>query len=290
MDLEFNFSRYVLNEMKNNLQEKRKDKFLMYPRFLQMIFDNQYPDIERKGQSLDLKSLGANTFCLMKQNRKGDDEIVQEDIVLYMLMMRRMMMELKWFMVMIYQMADVIANLDSTTRIPPRADATLAITPSKSDIHETQSSYPPLKRRRVDLRAQHCSLIFFKVESSSAPGGSSTPQPVHDVASERLSRFLAQQDFDPAPPDEGMSIGAGSSGGVDPLIFELQAKIIILNQKIIEKDVFIGILDVRFSDFENENLEKSQRISALQLNLGALSAGYLDMKNKVISKFGKKFK
>ncbi|CAI9264259.1 unnamed protein product [Lactuca saligna] len=49
MDLKFNFSRFVLNEMKNNLQGKRKDNFLMYPRFLQMIFDSQYPDLERRG-------------------------------------------------------------------------------------------------------------------------------------------------------------------------------------------------------------------------------------------------
>lgn len=42
MDLEFNFSRFVLNKMKNNLEGKRKDKFLMYPRFLQMIFDRKY--------------------------------------------------------------------------------------------------------------------------------------------------------------------------------------------------------------------------------------------------------
>lgn len=59
MDLEFNFSRYVLNELKNNLQGKRKDKFLMYPRFLQMIFDSKYPELERKGDSLDFKYMGA---------------------------------------------------------------------------------------------------------------------------------------------------------------------------------------------------------------------------------------
>lgn len=51
------------------------------------------------------------------------------------------------------QMAEVIANLDYSARIRPRADATPTITPSKSDLHETQASPPPLKRRKVDPRS-----------------------------------------------------------------------------------------------------------------------------------------
>lgn len=71
MDFDFNFSKLILNETKSNIQWKKNDIFLMYPRFLQMIFDAQYPDLERKGETLELKSLGPNTFGLMKQNRKG---------------------------------------------------------------------------------------------------------------------------------------------------------------------------------------------------------------------------
>ncbi|KAL7600241.1 histone chaperone RTT106-like [Lactuca sativa] len=77
MHLEFKFSKFVLNEMKSHLQGKRKDNFLMYPRFLKMIFDSQYPDLERRGETLDLKSLGANKFGLMKQNRKGTKLVFQ---------------------------------------------------------------------------------------------------------------------------------------------------------------------------------------------------------------------
>ncbi|CAH1428595.1 unnamed protein product [Lactuca virosa] len=188
-------------------------------------------------------------------------------------------------------MAEVIANLDSSARIPPRADATPAITPSESDLHETPASQPPLKMRRSNPRPGV--LIREQaqdIQYSSAPGVSSTPQHAHDVASERLDRFLAQQDSDPAPRGKGVYIGAGSSGGVDPLISELRAEIGVLNQKIIEKDILIGTLDVRVSDLEKENLEKSAQISVLQLNFGALSAGYFDLKNKLISEFGDKFK
>lgn len=70
---------------------------------------------------------------------------------------------------------------------------------------------------------------LFEVRSSTAPGGSSNPQPAHDAASKKLARFLAQQDIDPTPRGNGISIGIGSSGGVDPSISELKAEIGVLN-------------------------------------------------------------
>ncbi|CAI9300132.1 unnamed protein product [Lactuca saligna] len=64
------WGRYVLNEKKNNLQRKRKDTFLIYPRILQMIINAKYLELKGSGDTLDLKSLGLSTFGLMKQNRK----------------------------------------------------------------------------------------------------------------------------------------------------------------------------------------------------------------------------
>lgn len=43
----------------------------MYPRLLQLIINNQFSEIEKEGENLDMKSLGSTTFGLMKQNRKG---------------------------------------------------------------------------------------------------------------------------------------------------------------------------------------------------------------------------
>ncbi|CAI9284378.1 unnamed protein product [Lactuca saligna] len=71
MDLDFNFSKFVFNEMKSNLEWKKKDVFLMYPRFLQMIIDDQHLDLERTVETLDTQSLGPKSFGLTKQNRKG---------------------------------------------------------------------------------------------------------------------------------------------------------------------------------------------------------------------------
>ncbi|CAI9299907.1 unnamed protein product [Lactuca saligna] len=57
--------------MKSNLPGKKKNLFLMYPRFLQMIFNEKYPQIKRTSDTLDMKALGPNTCGLMKQSRKA---------------------------------------------------------------------------------------------------------------------------------------------------------------------------------------------------------------------------
>ncbi|MFS7995385.1 hypothetical protein Hanom_Chr12g01117291 [Helianthus anomalus] len=48
--------------MKRNAIGVRKDKFVMYPRFLQMIFNAHYSDLERTGNTLDLKPMGPSCF------------------------------------------------------------------------------------------------------------------------------------------------------------------------------------------------------------------------------------
>ncbi|KAI3504305.1 hypothetical protein L1887_32877 [Cichorium endivia] len=72
-DWEYNYSGYVFEEMQSNLQRMKKGLFLMYPRFLQEIFNQRYPQLRRTANQLDLKLLGPNTFVLMKQVRKNLD-------------------------------------------------------------------------------------------------------------------------------------------------------------------------------------------------------------------------
>nr|KAJ0223201.1 hypothetical protein LSAT_V11C200066620 [Lactuca sativa] len=57
--------------MVGKIEGKGRDKFLMFPRFLRMIFNKKYPELEMRGETIDLKSLDSSTFGLMKQNRKG---------------------------------------------------------------------------------------------------------------------------------------------------------------------------------------------------------------------------
>lgn len=71
MGLEFNFSKYILNEMIRNVEGKKRDNFLMYQIFLQLIINNKHLKIQKRGETLHMKSLGSSTFGLMKQNLKG---------------------------------------------------------------------------------------------------------------------------------------------------------------------------------------------------------------------------
>ncbi|KAJ0810265.1 hypothetical protein HanPI659440_Chr01g0025111 [Helianthus annuus] len=69
----FNYSKYVLEAMKRNVLGVRKDKFLMYPRFLQMIFNARYPELEKSGNTLELKPMGPACFGALT-SKKGTEK------------------------------------------------------------------------------------------------------------------------------------------------------------------------------------------------------------------------
>ena len=67
----FNFSRFILDEFVVNINATTRDTFLMYPRFVQLFINKQFPNLVKEGETLDMKSLGPHTIGLIKQNRKG---------------------------------------------------------------------------------------------------------------------------------------------------------------------------------------------------------------------------
>ncbi|MFS7994584.1 hypothetical protein Hanom_Chr12g01107751 [Helianthus anomalus] len=69
----FNYSKYVLEAMKRNVLGVRKDKFLMYPRFLQMVFNARYPELARSGNTLELKPMGPTCFGALTP-KKGTEK------------------------------------------------------------------------------------------------------------------------------------------------------------------------------------------------------------------------
>ncbi|KAJ0455912.1 hypothetical protein HanIR_Chr15g0756441 [Helianthus annuus] len=69
----FNYSRYVLEAMKRNAIGLRKDKFLMYPRFVQMILNARYPELRRLGNILELKPMGPSCFGTLT-TKKGTEK------------------------------------------------------------------------------------------------------------------------------------------------------------------------------------------------------------------------
>ena len=78
MGWEFNYSKYIFEEMLGNLKGSKKQLFMMYPRFLQMILETKYPSLEHTVETLDIKMLTPNIFGLMKQNRKESKVVYTE--------------------------------------------------------------------------------------------------------------------------------------------------------------------------------------------------------------------
>ncbi|KAJ0716879.1 hypothetical protein HanPI659440_Chr13g0517531 [Helianthus annuus] len=69
----FNYSKYILEAMKRNAIGLRKDKFLMYPRFVQMILNERYPELKRSGNTLELKPMGPSCFGALT-TKKGTEK------------------------------------------------------------------------------------------------------------------------------------------------------------------------------------------------------------------------
>ena len=131
--------------------------------------------------------------------------------------------------------------------------------------HQPTATIAPVQPVQIEspILDEGPSFSSFELGISSAPSGSSAPQPAHDAASERLARFLSQESVNPAPKGKFISIGATSSNNEDSTVFKLKEEIGIMNQKLIEKDVLIGTLDVKVSELERENAQKSKQISEL---------------------------
>ncbi|CAI9266271.1 unnamed protein product [Lactuca saligna] len=68
---EFNFPKFIMHELILNLEGSKRDKFLMYPIFLHIIFNVIHTELRRCNETLDLKSIGPSAFGLMKQKRGG---------------------------------------------------------------------------------------------------------------------------------------------------------------------------------------------------------------------------
>ena len=73
-NLPFNFSRFIFNEMKENLapSNPKTKKFLMYPRFIQMIVDTFYHQIPKSNYIFDLKFIGSSAITASYGNTKTD--------------------------------------------------------------------------------------------------------------------------------------------------------------------------------------------------------------------------
>ncbi|KAJ0795665.1 hypothetical protein HanPI659440_Chr04g0153081 [Helianthus annuus] len=77
----YNYSKYVFEGMKRNVTRVRKDKFIMYLRFLQMIFNARYLELKRSGNTLELKPMGPACFGALT-SKKGTENKFEGSIPL----------------------------------------------------------------------------------------------------------------------------------------------------------------------------------------------------------------
>ncbi|MFS8014319.1 putative v-SNARE, coiled-coil domain-containing protein [Helianthus anomalus] len=68
-DWDYNFSAFIFDNMKRMLESPKKKIFMLYPRFVQMILDEKYPELVKSANVLNLKSMGPSCFDTMKRNR-----------------------------------------------------------------------------------------------------------------------------------------------------------------------------------------------------------------------------
>ncbi|KAJ0800227.1 hypothetical protein HanPI659440_Chr03g0100601 [Helianthus annuus] len=69
----FNYTKYIFEGMKRNVTGVRKDIFLMYQRFLQMILNACYPELVRPQNTLELKPVGPACFGALTP-KKGTEK------------------------------------------------------------------------------------------------------------------------------------------------------------------------------------------------------------------------
>ena len=67
----FNFSKLIFLGMKENLIKDAKEKFMMFPHFIQHIINVQHPDIPKEGESMYGKRMPASQVEGMRKNADG---------------------------------------------------------------------------------------------------------------------------------------------------------------------------------------------------------------------------
>nr|KAJ0204818.1 hypothetical protein LSAT_V11C500277750 [Lactuca sativa] len=284
-------------EMKSSLQGKKKYLFVMYPRFLQMVLNEKYPQIERSSNTLDMKALGPNTFGLMKQSRKAakvpyqglkellslesllkfktilllveisDDE--EEEVQDNNMIVNELENFLQSISIPEEDMDALITELQRTARKPPQIFHVTTEPPSESNQEDSSHVLLLMKRKRRDPRPGVLITYLFKI---------SVAQNIESAFIE--SSPVLQEISSPLPEST-------------PMDQDFESPIVEQESKLPEFEfVDVALLqnkDIRTSDLEKENSIKDANISELQANLGGLTALFFDLKQRLHQTFGDDF-
>ncbi|KAI3811008.1 hypothetical protein L1987_20722 [Smallanthus sonchifolius] len=73
-----NFSRLVFGQLKENLTGGVKEKFLVYPRFLQIIINHLHPNMQQDGHIFVFDHMTAKTLSYMKSSSKRTNRVIAD--------------------------------------------------------------------------------------------------------------------------------------------------------------------------------------------------------------------
>ncbi|KAF5786291.1 hypothetical protein HanXRQr2_Chr10g0439091 [Helianthus annuus] len=68
---DYNFSAFILDNMKRMLEDPKKKIFMLYPRFIQMILDEKYPSLVMGSNCINLKPMGPGCFENACRNKRA---------------------------------------------------------------------------------------------------------------------------------------------------------------------------------------------------------------------------
>ncbi|KAL8228514.1 hypothetical protein R6Q57_016098 [Mikania cordata] len=319
MNWGFNFSKFILNYMKGNLKGSKSEMFMMYPRFLQMIFDEIFPGLQRgwrgkyKFEGLhSLKKFGQfaeihNADVAEEVN--APNAVVEEEHDVDIAVSRSADDDV--YFVKLPEYEDVVtgdeADIDfdfEMETVPDESNhseqVNLLTTENPEALFEHVKRNPPLdttadlvprKRRRRDPRPRfvvaepETELIAeTQIQTTIVEPTESSPN-IREAAA-GSSSHIEDIDYDSFLAGE-IVIRVDKGNNVLPQdepidIVKLQSRVFELEQDSLSQTLLI-------QELKTDNELKDKKIKDLETNMGHLSAIVLDLKQKLQDKFKGEF-
>ncbi|KAL8199668.1 hypothetical protein R6Q57_013236 [Mikania cordata] len=302
MNWGFNFSKFILNEMKGNLRGSRSERFMMYPRFLQMFFDERFPNLQRGVVNWDLKLLSESTFPLMMQNRGGKykfeglhplkkfgqfaetegvdvgevaeipNAVIEEEHDVQVLGSKSSDEDI--YVVQPPEYEAVVTGYEPDMDFDFETDTVLveSESPEQMSLFTAENLEPLLEHVKSSvstIAVEPTEPVPRFIESTAGPS-SHTEDVDYDSFLVKETRTRADKGKYVLPDDEPIDV------------VKLQSRLLELEQDSLSHTLLIR-------DLKIENEAKDRKIKDLKTNMGHLSAIVLDMKQKLQEKFKGEF-
>ncbi|KAL8249527.1 hypothetical protein R6Q59_006395 [Mikania micrantha] len=78
LGMDFNYSKMIFRDMHANIKGKRKERFLAFPRFIQIVINKRHPNAVPTIGTLGIKRMREDIFSYMMMNKRGKKQYVGE--------------------------------------------------------------------------------------------------------------------------------------------------------------------------------------------------------------------